>query len=222
MLAAAENSLIEALRNHRDVKRLVRTVDTLPKQTSEQLLKRYYVDAPALYVIPGRFIVKDNAATLRFTIAGVVRNVAGQDKARKGDGVDIGCDNLAILAIRALNDQCIGICTWFVTSGEMIDDEIFDTAGVAAIELTLESTPIELPSDFGEEQISAQISALFGNAASEESEGGLDEFQHLHADFDLNTDAGQEAYAKWLSAPPDFSTSQPDMQLDVQLPGATP
>lgn len=204
MLAAAENALIARLAEHRDVKRLVRTVGTLPKITSEKLLKRYYADAPALYVVPGRFTVKDNLATMRFTIAGVVRNVAGQEQARKGDGIDIGCDHLAILAIRALNDQKVGNCSWSVTAGEMVDEEIFDTAGVAAVEITLESSPVELAYDYGEAQLAE-----------------LADFTRVHADIDIAPQAGAAEHGKWLASPPDLSTSTPDAQVDVQLPGAT-
>lgn len=204
MLAAAENALIARLQGHRDVKRLVRTVDTLPKIASEQLLARYHADAPALYVVPGRFTVKDSLATLRFTIAGVVRNVAGQDQARKGDGVDIGCDHLATLAIRALNDQRVGDCSWFVTSGEMVDEQLFDRAGVAAIEIVLESSPIELAFDYGEAQLAE-----------------LADFKRLHADIDIPPHTTAAEHAKWLATPPNYSTSKPDADLDVQLPGAT-
>jgi hypothetical protein len=204
MLAAAENALIAKLQDHRDVKRLVRTVGTLPKLASEQLLRRYHADAPALYIVPGRFTVKDSLATLRFTIAGVVRNVAGQEQARKGDGIDIGCDHLVTLAIRALNDSFIGGCSWSVTGGEMADDELFDAAGIAAVEITLESTAIELDFDYGATQIAE-----------------LPDFTLVHGDIDLPLHASATEHAKWLATPPDFSTSVPDAQLDIQLPGAS-
>lgn len=204
MLAAAENALIARLQAHRDVKRLVRTVGTLPKVTSDALLKRYHADAPALYIVPGRFTVADSLATMRFTVAGVVRNVAGQEQARKGDGIDIGCDGLVTLAIRALHDQRVGDCSWRVTGGEMVDEEIFDQAGVAAVEITLESWPVEIGFDYGDAQIAE-----------------LPDFKRVHADIDIPPQAGSAEHAKWLATPPDYSTSRPDADLDVQLPGAT-
>lgn len=203
MLAAAENALIARLEGHRDVHRLVRTVSSLPKMTSEALLARYYADAPALYIVPGRFTVKDSQATLRFTVAGVVRNVAGQAQARKGDGIDLGCDHLVALAVRALHDQRIGDCSWSVTGGEMADDELFDKAGIAAVEITLESTPVELDYDYGAAQLAE-----------------LPDFTHLHADVDLPPQASAAEHGQWLATPPDFSASRPDAELDVQLPGA--
>lgn len=209
MLALHEDALIAALKNHRDIKTRVRTVESLPKLMGEKLLQRYVADAPALYVVPGRFTVKDDEATMEFTVAGVVRNVAGQDKARKGDGIDIGCDHLLTLAIRALNRQTLGNCHWALTSGAMADDEIFEQAGISAVEMLFSGSPITLAADFGEE--------LFALDAP----GGLDEFTHLHADLDSPVTAGDVEYASWLSTPPDYSTSQPHLQLDVQLPGAS-
>ena len=145
MLAAAENALIARLADHRDIKRLVRTVASLPKLVDKELLARYLVDAPALYIVPGKFTVADSVATLRFTLAGVVRNVAGNAQARKGDGIDLGCDQLATLVVRALHGQVAGPCTWYVTGGEQVDETVFDAAGIAAVELQLESTPLSWP-----------------------------------------------------------------------------
>lgn len=204
MLAIAENALVDRLKTHRDIGQKVRTVATLPKIFGEDLLKKYIADAPALYVVPGRFTVKDSQATMRFTVAGLVRNVAGHEKARKGDGIDIGCDHLATLAIRALHDQRVGDCTWFVTGGEMADEELFSKSGLSAIELTLESSAVELSADYGVEQLVQ-----------------LDNFTRFHADIDIPPHAGDIEYASWLQEPPDHSTSTPDATLDVQLTGAS-
>jgi hypothetical protein len=212
MLAHAENVLIAQLKDHRDIKRLVRTTGTLPKVPTDKLLQRYYADAPALYIVPGRFVVKDSLATMIFTVAGVVRNVAGQEQARKGDGIDIGCDHLVTLAIRAINGQFIGDCTWSVTGGEMADDELFDAAGIAAVEITLESTPVELDYNYGEAQI-ANLPPL--------PDSELADFTHFYADIDLPPHAGAPAHADWLAEPPIYTDSQPDATLDIQLPGAS-
>lgn len=204
MLALHENALLAALKTHRDVLVKVRTVDTLPRLVGEKLLQKYTADAPALYVVPGKFNVQDSQATLEYTIAGIVRNVAGHAQGRKGDGIDIGCDHLMILAVRALNEQRLGQCTWALASGEMADDEVFHQAGLSAIELKFMGTPIPLPYDYGEEQLQE-----------------LPDFLHFHADIDLPPTAGDVEYASWVEAPPDFSTSRPDADLDVQLEGAS-
>ncbi|MFM9902139.1 MAG: hypothetical protein ACKVOT_14100 [Polaromonas sp.] len=220
MLAASENALLTRLRGHRDIKRLVRTVDTLPKVPSEQLLTKYHADAPALYVVPGRFTVQDSLATMRFTVAGVVRNVRGHEQARKGDGIDIGCDHLITLAIRALNDQVAGEATWKVVAGEMVDDDVFDAAGIAAVEISLESYPIELSFDYGEAELAGVGGGADAGGTGPGSVDELDDFTHAHVDLDITPHAGTAEHRKWLAVPPDFSTSAPDAQLDIQLPGA--
>lgn len=200
MLALNENALVTALQSHRDIKRLVRTIGTLPKVLGDKLLSQYVADAPALYVVPGRVTVKDDDATLEFTVAGIVRNAAGQAQARKGDGISIGCDHLLILAIRALNRQRLGNCSWALASAEMADDQLFDQAGISAIEMKFTSSPISLDSDYG---------------AAELAE--LDDFNTFHADMDLPRHATDAQRAAWLATPPDYTGGAPDAQLDVQL-----
>jgi phage gp37-like protein len=167
MLALHENALVAALADHRDIKNKVKTVGSLPNVLSDKLLARYVADAPALYVVPGRITVKDDDATLEFTVAGIVRNVAGQAQARKGDGIDIGCDHLLTLAIRAINRQRLGDCSWSLATAEMADDDLFLQAGIAVIEMKFVSTPVELDADFGADQMSE-----------------LDDFETFHADLD--------------------------------------
>lgn len=200
MLGRNENALLQELRKHRDCKRLVRAIDTMPKLLGPELLNKYAADAPALYLVPGRFEVRDEVLVLTFSVAAVVRNVAGQNQARKGDGKALGVDHLMVLATRALNGKRIGDATWFLKRGELVDDEIFDTAGLTAMEMVFESTAIELDADW---------------AASE-----LDDFLRLHGDMDIQQRGAAEHQA-WLKTPPDLSQSQPDAQLDVTLSGAS-
>lgn len=200
MLALHENALVAALADHRDIKNKVKTVGSLPNVLSEKLLARYVADAPALYVVPGRITVKDDDATLEFTVAGIVRNVAGQAQARKGDGIDIGCDHLLTLVIRAINRQRLGNCRWALATAEMADDDLFLQAGIAVIEMKFVSTPVELDADFGADQMSE-----------------LDDFETFHADLDIAPQASDAEHGKWLATPPDYSTSTPDAQLEVAL-----
>lgn len=200
MLALHENALVEGLKAHRDIKTKVRTVDSLPDVLSDKVLARYVTDAPALYVVPGRITVKDDDATLEFTVVGIVRNVAGQAQARKGDGKDIGCDHLLALATRAINQQRHGKCRWALTSAQMADDDLFLQAGIAAIEMKFASSPVPLDADFGADQLAE-----------------LDDFNTFHADLDIAPQAGSAEHVKWLATPPDYSTSQPDADLTVAL-----
>jgi phage gp37-like protein len=202
MLGSHEDALIAALANHRDIKGRVRTVDGLPRLFGDALLQRYVVDAPALYVVPGRITMKDDLATLEFTVAGVVRNAAGQGQARKGDGIDLGCDHLLVLAVRALNAQRLGNCTWSATAAEMADDDLFVKNGIVAIEIKFTGSPIALDCDFGEAQMAE-----------------LDEFTALHVDV-ATTPVTSADQANWLQTPPDYSNSRPDLQADIALPGS--
>lgn len=201
MLAAQENALLQALRAHRDCKLLVRTMDSLPQVLGKDLLSRYAADAPALYVVPGRFTVRDDTLVPTFTVAAIARNVAGHAQARKGDGIDIGVDGLMVLATRALHSRRLGDCAWRLTGGEMVDDEVFFVAGLTALEMTFEGSAIELTPDFGMAE--------------------LDDLLRVHGDMDIDPQAGAAEHAKWLQTPPDYSTSAPDAQLDVQLDGAS-
>lgn len=199
MLARAENALLQALRTHRDCKRLLRTMETLPQLPLEKLLNRYAADAPAMYVVPGRFTVQDDCATLRFSVACVARNVAGQAQSRKGDGIDLGTDHLVLLATRALHAHNLGGCNWNLEAGQAVDEDVFDQAGIAAVELQFVSTPVPLDADWAMQE--------------------LDDFLLLHADLD-STHAGAAEHAKWVATPPDFSASAPGARLDVPLTGA--
>ena len=133
-------------------------------------------------------------------MAAIARNVAGHAQARKGDGIDIGVDQLMTLAARALHDQRIGSCTWLLTQGELVDDEIFFEAGLTALEMVFEGTAVEVAPDWTADE--------------------LNNFTQFHGDIDVAGSGGAE-HAKWLQEPPDFSTSAPGAQLDVQLPGAS-
>jgi hypothetical protein len=87
-----------------------------------------------------------------------------------------------------------------VKDGQAVDEAIFDAAGIAAVEISLESTPIELAFDYGQEQIDQ-----------------LPDFTHLHADVDIAPHEAASEHAKWLQAPPDQTTAKPDAVVDVVL-----
>lgn len=203
MLAAAGTALIDALKAHRDVAPRLRAVERLPQLDMDKLLKRYVSDAPAFYLLPGVLRVVDASASLAvmgFTLAGVVRNVGGHDRAFKGDGIDLGADALLVLATRALHGQTIGNCVWNLVRAEMEDDPLFDEPGIAAITMTFESTHVELTADWALPE--------------------LDSFTRFHGDIDLAPQAGELEYQSWLAAPPTYPTSRPDAELDVSLQGA--
>ncbi|MDH4449204.1 MAG: hypothetical protein QE265_01260 [Rhodoferax sp.] len=166
MLALHENALLQALKGQPGIKDRLRAIDSLPKLFGDALLKKYVADAPALYVVPGRITFRDDAATMEFTVAGVVRNAAGQDAARKGDGIDLGCDHLMLMALVAINDKRLGNCSWNATSAEMADDELFEKAGISAVEVKFVSTAIAMPTSLDDDAFAQ-----------------LDDFLRMHGDF---------------------------------------
>ena len=204
MLAMHENALVDALQSRPEIKSRVRSVGTLPRLFGKELLARYVADAPAIYVVPGRITFADDTATLAFTVAGVVRNVAGTAQARKGDQVDIGCDHLLVMVLRAINAKRLGACSWAAVAAEMADDEVFDSAGLSVIEMRFVGTGISVDSEFADEQLAM-----------------LDDFFRFHGDFDLAPHAPDAARQGWLATPPNTTDASPDITLDVQLPGAS-
>jgi len=201
MLALHGNALLQTTRDHRLIKDKVREVGPLPQLDLEELLKRYAADAPALYWLPGTLRVQDDAAVMTFTLAGVVRNVGGHEKAFAGDGLDLGADHLLQMAVRAIHGKQIGSATWNLVRAEMEDDPIFDATGIAAISMTFESTPVALDADWDLDELA--------------------DFKTFHADVDLKPMAGEAEYQSWLQEPPSYAQSRPDLQLDATLQGAS-
>lgn len=204
VLVKAENALLDALRTHRDVPRLVRTIASLPQVADRDLLSRYVADAPALYVVPGQFNARDDSMVLVFTVVAFVRNAAGQELARKGDGLRVGLDQLLVLATRAINGRALGGCNWRLTKGTVVDEPAFFSNGITALEMTFESSPIELDVDYGEEQLDE-----------------LDNLTLVHADFDLAPMASIVTRSMWTREPADYSTDRPNLQADIQLNGGS-
>lgn len=200
MIAAAGQQILDALANHRDIKNKVRAIERLPEEDMEALLRRYAADAPAFYLLPGKFRTVDDDLVLTFTLAAVVRNVRGHEAQLAGDGQDIGLDHMLLLAVRALHAQTLGGCSWRLVSGEMVDDTIFDKTGVAALEMTFEGSPIPIEADWALEE--------------------LDSFTTFHADVDLAPMAGEAEYSSWLQEPPVYTNSRPDADVHLSLQGA--
>ncbi|WP_454908386.1 hypothetical protein [Variovorax gossypii] len=193
--------MIAALASHRDIKPRVRTIDSLPKVPDDELLGKYSVDAPALYVVPGTFKVSDGLLYPTFTVAAVASNVAGEAQGRKGDGIDLGVDQLMVLALRAIHDHRIADCTWLCTRGELVDDALFFASGLTAMELVFEGSGILMPADWSADE--------------------LDDFLRFHGDIDIPKHESGAEHQKWLQEPSDFSSSRPDADMDVSLPGAS-
>lgn len=200
MLATSGQAILAALKAHRHIADKVRAVERLPQMELKELLQKYAADAPAFYLLPGTFRTVEDDLVISFPLAAVVRNVRDHDAQLAGDGQDIGLDHMLVLAMRALHGHMLGSCSWRITRGELVDDPIFDTTGVAALEMTLESSPIPIEADWALEE--------------------LDSFQTFHADVDLAPHAGDAEYDSWLQVPPVYTNTRPDADIHVSLEGA--
>lgn len=202
MLAFHEDALIAALKARPGLKKALRTVGGIPAVPSEQLLRNYAVNAPAIYVAAPRLVVNDDTAVLRFTLVVMVKNAASRDQARKGNQVELGIDQLFTLLCRTVNGKRIGDTSWAVKSAEYADDDLFVSQSLTVLEVAVESGTVELP---------------FEDADDLE----LDDLNSVHIDMDIVPHAVSTEYGKWLQEPPDHSTDRPDAQAVIQLPGGS-
>lgn len=211
MLAANEAALIAALKARPGLQRSLRTVGAIPNVPSEKLLQQYSTDAPAVYVAAPTLAVGDLTASLRFTLAILVRNVGSRDQARGGNAVELGIDQLFTLVCRTVHGKRIGDATWWIKRAEYADDDLFIKQGLTALEVSIESTAIELPYETDD--------VLSNGSALVDGDVTLGDLERLHIDFDIAPQATAADYGRWLASPPDYSTAQPDAQADVQLTG---
>lgn len=194
MLAEIEAALVARLRTHPAAAQLVRTVDTLPQVPTTELLSRYAVDAPAVYVVPGVFEVEDNDLTPKVTIA-LIAKAADSNAARTGDGLSVGIDQLMVFVARAINMQRIGPCNWQLKRGAMVDEDLFFSSGLTALEMSFEGSPIELPYDYGAPPLDGVGDGAAGGVGAVPSAGSgalptgvgttndLPDLRQVHGDF---------------------------------------
>ena len=203
MLGKHELAIIAALQARPGIQKTTRTVGSLPAvPDDEKLLRRYLVDAPALYVTEGVYRIVDDLGLLSFTIGIVVRNVAGNTQARLGDGISVSADQLLILVVRALHGRRIGDASWTVRRAEALEPvDVFEAAGLTVLGVSVESSPMALPDD------------------PEELEG-LGDLRHVHLDMDIAPHASSDEHGRWLAEPPDYTNDRPDLQADISLAGA--
>lgn len=203
MLGKHELAIIAALQARPGIQKATRTVGSLPAvPDDEKLLRRYLVDAPALYVTEGVYRIVDDLGLLSFTIGIVVRNVAGNTQARLGDGISVSADQLLILVVRALHGRRIGDASWTVRRAEALEPvDVFEASGLTVLGVSVESSPMALPDD------------------PEELEG-LGDLRHVHLDMDIAPHASSDEHGRWLAEPPDYTNDRPDLQADISLAGA--
>lgn len=203
MLGKHELAIIAALQARPGIQKTTRTVGSLPAvPDDEKLLRRYLVDAPALYVTEGVYRIVDDLGLLSFTIGIVVRNVAGNTQARLGDGISVSADQLLILVVRALHGRRIGDASWTVRRAEALEPvDVFEASGLTVLGVSVESSPMALPDD-------------------PEDLEGLGDLRHVHLDMDIAPHASSDEHGRWLAEPPDYTNDRPDLQADISLAGA--
>ena len=190
MLAEAENGLI-ALIKAAPVGVRLREVASLPDLDGDSLVKKFFADAPAVYVAPGSFKVEDRIAMLKFGIACVARNSRGHAAARQGDGKLIGLYEMMEAVAGSFDGAVINECGWHVTSCDFLNDEKLYAAGVYAGLVQIESYGVTLPSGFDVD--------------------ALGDFIRFHADYDIPPFENAEEHDKWKKEPPDYNNSKPDV-----------
>lgn len=191
MLADSENGLIALIKGSPIGARL-RQVDALPDLEGDSLVQKFATDAPAAYLAPAPFQVRDRNARLQFGIACVAKNSRSHQAARQGDGMAIGLYEL-LEGIAALVDGArTPDALWRVVSVDFLPDERLFKAGVYAGVIRIETAgEVELP-------------AALDDAA-------LADFTTFHADVDVTPHDSATEHGKWLQEPPDYSTSRPDV-----------
>ncbi|MDP1681085.1 MAG: DUF1834 family protein [Burkholderiales bacterium] len=190
MLAEAENGLI-ALIKAAPVGAKLREVASLPDLDGDSLVKKFFNDAPAVYVAPGSFQVRDRIAYLKFGLACVARNSRGHAAARIGDGKLIGLYEMMEAVAAALDGAVAGECGWYVTGCDFMSDEVLYKNGVYAGVVQIESPGVTLPSSL--------------------DPATLGDFISFRADYDIPPFETPVERDKWSKEPPDYSTSKPDV-----------
>jgi phage gp37-like protein len=195
MLAELETGLVDRIRSA-PVAQRVREVDALPELDGAALVKKFGASAPAIYVSPASFSIKDQAQP-RFSVAAVSRNAAGHKGAMQGDGRLIGLYELTDALLALLNGASAGGTSWTVRGVDFVKDEQLYQAGLHVAVLRLEGTPVQLPS-------------FLDDAA-------LDDFITFHGDYDIEPFETPAEHEKWLQEPPDHTGSAPDLTDQLQL-----
>lgn len=197
MLAEAEDALVSAVKDAAIGKKLS-DVAPLPGINEADLVKRFAVDAPAVYVAPAPFAVSDGNAKLKFGLACVARNSRGFEAARKGDGKSLGLYTMLEAVAAVVDGAQIGGVAWAVTGISFMADEGLYKAGLEVGAIHIETTGgTTLPPAFDADQLA--------------------DFTTLHADYDVPPHVAAAEHAKWLHEPPDITASAPEVSDQLTL-----
>jgi hypothetical protein len=191
MLAEAENALVEAIKSAPIGKRL-REVGILPDLEGDSLIKKFFTDAPAVYVVAGSLKINDGAASPAFGLVCISRNSRGHVAARQGDGQMVGLYDIVEYVAAQVDGASIGGVGWRAIAADFITDEKLYQAGVYGAVVRIEAAgPATLPAPL--------------------DESALADFTLFASDYDIDNQQPAAEHDKWLQAPPDHSTSVPPL-----------
>ncbi|MDH4229964.1 MAG: DUF1834 family protein [Nitrospirota bacterium] len=129
MLPQLENDLV-ALIQASTLSPKLRAVGILPDMADDTLVKQFGVQAPAVYVSGGPFRLVGVSVSPRFIVAAVAKNARGHQAARHGDGVTIGMLEMADALVAIIHNTSTSLTTWRVLSGDPVQSDAFDKAGL--------------------------------------------------------------------------------------------
>lgn len=142
----------------------LRQVTSLPELDEENLVKRMFADAPAVYVSASPFTVTNGVAMVRFSLAGVARNARGDRAARHGDDATIGLYEIVDTLASLLDDAATAGSNWHVLGVNFLNKARFFAHGLHVGAVNIEGK--------------VMLASLF-------DVDGLDAFETFHADYDL-------------------------------------
>ncbi|MGE4406045.1 phage protein Gp37 [Pseudomonas sp.] len=186
MITAIEDDIIERVKGHFGA--VLRTVDSVPGPLdSEETLKKMLRAAPAVFVLfaggrnphPGKELVEIRG---RWVLYAVTAHAGGQADRRRGDGRQIGAYEIVERLVPLLSGFCPA------------DESALDLADVANLYSgTIDNQGVTIYAvNFGVRMDLADLPDV----------ATLDDFLHLHTEFDHNADGAADLTDDLLLGPP--------------------
>ncbi|WP_447588647.1 phage protein Gp37 [Aquipseudomonas campi] len=197
MLGEMESQLVQLIKDSPLGKR-VRTVASLPDTPDKDVIKRWGVEAPAVYVVAMDGSLLDATATPQFVVVMVAQNARGTHSARHGDKKVIGLYEMLDAGIAVLNGGDTEDASWSVTRYELMKDVVLRDAGLQ-VGLVGTQALCSLPVRDDEAYVGGEL--------------GLGDFVEFHADIDLDPPASPGDRTRWLNE--NHDAPGPDMQSTI-------
>ncbi|HEX5276492.1 MAG TPA: hypothetical protein VFW42_02360 [Fluviicoccus sp.] len=188
------DELLTGLRNI--FARKMRVIDQMPTLAGKELVTRFQMEAPALYVAPIGGSSDGDANDLNFGILAVTKNAQSSTASRAGDGIEIGLHKTMDVVMQITGGWLDG---WRWISFDFPDDAAFNRAGL----------------DVGLVRVATRCT----NPASDEllafPADSLPDLLGLTAYFDVEPFASAEDHRAWLDG--EETPTAPDAVATVNL-----